>query len=113
MLRSEPAHSHAHGHRATFVSVSMAPSRWAFHAASITSEGAAASSPGRSTAVRMVSELLWPVHTFGPRGRSNRTGALLVVNQDAGNAQLGGTRLVLPPLTAHLNVPARSMRTLY
>ena len=53
----------------------------------------------------MVSELLWPVHTFGPRGRSNRIGALLVVNQDAGNAQLGGTRLVLPPLTAHLNVP--------
>ena len=53
----------------------------------------------------MVSELLWPVHTFGPRGRSNRTGALLVVNQDAGNAQLGGTRLVLSPLTAHLNVP--------
>ena len=52
----------------------------------------------------MVSELLWPVHTFGPRGRSNRTGALLVVNQDAGNAQLGGRRLVLPPLTAHLNV---------
>ena len=51
----------------------------------------------------MVSELLWPVHTFGPRGRSNRTGALLVVNQDAGNAQLGGTRLVLSPLTAHLN----------
>ena len=45
MLRSEPAHSHAHGHRATFVSVSMAPSRWAFHAASLTSEGAAASSP--------------------------------------------------------------------
>ena len=53
----------------------------------------------------MVSELLWPVHTFGPRGRSNRIGALLVVNQDAGNAQLGGTRLVLSPLTAHLNVP--------
>ena len=45
MIRSEPAHSHAHGHRATFVSVSMAPSRWAFHAASLTSEGAAASSP--------------------------------------------------------------------
>ena len=45
MLRSEPAHSHAHGHRATFVSVSMAPSRCAFHAASLTSEGAAASSP--------------------------------------------------------------------
>ena len=53
----------------------------------------------------VTSELLWPVHTFGPRGRSNRTGALLVVNQDAGNAQLGGTRLVLPPLTAYLNVP--------
>ena len=61
--------------------------------------------PGRSTAVRIVSELLWPVHTFGLRGRSNRIGALLVINQDAGNAQLGGTRLVLPPLTAHLNVP--------
>ena len=40
-----------------------------------------------------------------PRGRSNRIGALLVINQDAGNAQLGGTRLVLPTLTAHLNVP--------
>ena len=53
----------------------------------------------------VTSELLWPVHTFGPRGRSNRIGALLVINQDAGNAQLGGTRLVLPPLTAHLNVP--------
>ena len=26
-FRSEPAYSHAHGHRATFVSVSMAPSR--------------------------------------------------------------------------------------
>ena len=36
----------------------------------------------------MASELLWPVHTFGPRGRSNRTGALLVVNQDAGSAVL-------------------------
>ena len=30
---------------------------------------------------------------------------MLVINQDAGNAQLGGTRLVLPTLTAHLNVP--------
>ena len=51
----------------------------------------------------MVSELLWPVHTFGLRGRSNRIGALLVINQDAGK---------MLSLAAQGSY-ARSMRTLY
>ena len=85
-FRSEPAYSHAHGHRATFVSVSMAPSRWAFHAASITSEGAAASSPwaehgssnGLRTAVAspLSARVVAPIAS-GPCWSSTRTRAML------------------------------------
>ena len=62
----------------------------------------------------MVSELLWPVHTFGPRGRSNRIGALLVINQDAGKMlSLAAQGSYFHHSLRISMCPARSMRTVY